>query len=294
MKALALVLLAGANVLGGLSYLGQALALEGLPPATIALLRNLIALPPMALWLALRKPRSGDYDRRDLLRVLFLGTCAYGLPLLLGIYGVRGSTSANGSILILLEPVTITLIAYLFLKEQVPGAHLLGAAMGLLGAGAIVFQGAELSDLFAGEYFTGNAMLAVHGMLWGLYTPIAKPIMARHDALEVSFLTLVASCLVLAPGAVAEAGSWSAGPDLWPAVGWTAALGLGVSFVGTVLWLAALRHVRATTVALYVFLQPLVGVLAGTLVLAEPFTPATAAGAAMILGGVALTVLRRA
>ncbi|HEX6882754.1 MAG TPA: DMT family transporter [Planctomycetota bacterium] len=294
-RGLAILSIVLANVLGGVAYPVQKLALEGLPPATVGFLRNAVALLPLYLVLRARRRAGAERPRwtgAEKVRVLLLGTVAYALPMWLGIVGVELASAANASILILLEPVTIVAIAWLVLGERVGPLKVLGLVLGLMGALAIVSEGASLRALWAGEAFLGNLLLALHGILWGCHTPLALPLSRRHDAFDLCLRATLLSLLVLGPAALLEAAAWSAGPTLLPALGWTLGLGLFVSFGATVLWLAALRHLQAATVAGFIFLQPLSGVLVGILFLGERLSPAALTGGTLIVVGVALDVLR--
>jgi drug/metabolite transporter (DMT)-like permease len=184
--------------------------------------------------------------------------------------------------------VTIVAIAWLVLGEAVGRLKLASLVLGLLGALAIVLEGASLGGLFASEAFAGNAILALHGILWGCYTPLAKPLCERHDPFDVCLRATLVSLLVLGPAACAESARWSVGPALAPALAWTLAIGLFVSFGGTVLWLVALRHIPATNVAGFVFLQPLAGVVVGVGLMGERLSTAALVGGALIVLGVAL------
>jgi drug/metabolite transporter (DMT)-like permease len=223
-------------------------------------------------------------------RVLVLGTVAFALPMWLGILGVELSSASNASILILLEPVTIVAIAWLVLGERIGATKLLGLVLGLAGALAIVLENASLGALVAGEGFLGNLVLALHGCLWGCYTPLALPLSRRHDSFDICLRATALSLLVLGPAALTEAGRWSDGPTLAPALAWTAGIGLFVSFGSTVLWVMALRHLPAASVAGFIFLQPLCGVLVGLSLLDERLSPAALLGSSLIMGGVALDV----
>ncbi len=277
-----------ANVVSGLSYPAQKAALAGLPPATVTCLRTLVALGALLVFLRWRGTSVRGWSRADLQRAFWLGTVAFALPMWLGIVGVERSSSANASILILLEPVTIVAIAGVLLRERIGRAKLAGLVLGIAGALAIVLEEASFGDLFAGQRFAGNAILVLHGVLWGCYTPLAKPLSERRDPLALCLWTTVFSLLLLVPAALAERPRWHPGPELVPALGWSVALGLLVSFASVVLWLGALRHIPATSVAGFVFLQPLAGVLAGVLFLGERLTGAGIAGGILILSGVAL------
>lgn len=293
-RMLALVAIVLANVVGGASYPAQKLALQGLPPATVTLVRNLVAFVALSLLLRRRRLDFSGWTRADVVRAGWLGTVAFALPMWLGIIGVQRSTAANASILILIEPVTIVLLAWLFLGERIGPAKFGSIVLGLAGALAMVLEGGSLEDLFSGRHFTGNALLALHGVLWGLHTPIAKPLSARHDAVTLTWLTVAFSLPIGLVAALLEAPQWQAGPELGPALGWATGLGLVVSFGAVLLWLAALRHIPAASVAGFVFLQPLAGVLIGVGLLGETLSTAALVGGALIVAGVALDVVATA
>jgi drug/metabolite transporter (DMT)-like permease len=325
MKGLAVLAIVLANVIGGSSYLGQKLALDGLPPATVILLRNLIAMACMAPWvlhLSRARRRAGAGAgvgagvgagsggaaragagpgplrgapglyawRGELPRVLLAGVLGYAAPLLLGILGLRHSTSGNGSILILLEPPAIVFFSWLILRERIRPLQGLGLLIGLVGAGRIVTEHAPWTELFASEHARGNLVLAIHGVLWGLYSPLMLPVVRRHGAVEATFGSMVAALVLLVPAALAESAAWAGGPALLPALGWTLALGVVASFLGTVLWSLSLRVLNASAVAPFVFLQPLAGVLAGHLVLDEQLSAAALLGGLLIGAGVLLVI----
>lgn len=292
-------MMALANIIGGATYPMQKLALEGLPPATVTLLRNLVALVPLA-WLAIRARAEGGaagflgsqafQTRSEWLRVLFVGVLAYGAPLLLGIVGTQYATAANASILLLVEPPTILFFSWLLLGERIRPRVVAGIALGLVGAGRIVFDGAEPGDLFAGEMLFGNLLLALHGLLWGLHTPVAKPLTARVDPFVLTTWIVLSSLVLLVPGAALEWRSLEVGDALGAAIFWSAALGIFGTVVALALWFGALRRIPASSVAPFLFLQPLVGVLAGVLWLDEPMTRAVWVGGAILMAGVLLTL----
>jgi drug/metabolite transporter (DMT)-like permease len=286
-RRLAVLAIVVANVLGGVSYPAQKAALAGLPPATVTMLRGLVALVPLVFMVARSRTRL-SWTRAENWRVFLLGTVAYALPMWLGIVGVERSTASNAAILILLEPVTIVILAWLWLGEHVGLLKLASVALGLGGALCIVLEGAALDDLFAGEHFLGNALLALHGVLWGMHTPLAKPLAARHDPYDLTLRVTLAGTLALTPAVWLERSAWRAGPELVPSLLWSAAVGLLVSFGAIAMWLWALRHISATSVAGFVFLQPLTGVLVGVGFMGEHLSSAALAGTGLIVAGVGL------
>jgi drug/metabolite transporter (DMT)-like permease len=294
MRSRAILLITLANVLGGLSYLGQKLALDGLPPATIVAGRNLVALVCLGAWMVFGGLGFARWTRGDWARAVLLGTAGYGLPMLLGAIGVQHAPSGNGAILILLEPGAILFLCWLLLKERLGYGQIAGVLLGLAG-GVVVVLGDRgwdgLADLFRGDYVGGNLILALHGLLWGLYTPISKALADKHGPIEITFTSVLFSLVLLVPWSLSERAEWHAGPHLWPALGWMIALGVLITFISTVLWLSALKHLAASHVAVFIFLQPIVGVLAGLWVLGEPVAVSALWGALVIGVGVLVSTL---
>jgi len=290
---LAILCIVGANVFGGAAYPAQKAALEGLPPATVTFLRNLVAL--IVLIVVARRPGvRPPWSAAEARRAGVIGIFAFALPMWFGVIGVKHSSAANASILILLEPVTIVAIAWLLQGERIGPRKLAGLVLGLSGALAIVLEDVQPGGWLGGEHLYGNAILALHGILWGCHTPLAKPLSERHDPISLCLRVMGVGTLFLAVPAALEAGEWQAGPTLVPALLWTLALGLFVSFGSTVLWIAALRRIPSTSVAGFVFLQPFTGVLMGFALYGEGLSAAARVGAALIAAGVALDVLATA
>jgi len=220
----------------------------------------------------------------------FLGITAFGLPLFLGIVGVGLSSASNGAILILIEPVTILILARVLLGERVSGSKVVGVLLGLAGAAFIVLETAPVAGLFRGDPFLGNLLLFSSALFWGLYTPLVRPLSLRHDTIGLSMLTIAFSLVLLVPCGLWELRGWKPNEALVSSLWWTLALGLGVSFTSTVLWVEAARHLEAGRIAPFVFLQPVVGVLVGAVFLGERLTPYATVGATLVALGCWLAI----
>ena len=293
MKLMALLCIITANVLGGISYLWQDLALDGLPPATLGAGRTLVGVVCLGTLLLATGGIRLRFPPRDFLRLLTVGVLAFGLPLWLGIEGVQRSSAGNAAILILLEPVSILVLSRVLLGERIRGIQAVGIAAGLVGALCIVLEDAPWQELFRDRHFHGNLILAAHGVLWGLYSPLVKPLAVRYRSRDITFAVMFLSLLVLVPAALLEAraGLWQSGPDLSRSLVWMGVLGVTVSFGATFLWNTSLRHLMAFTVGAFVFLQPVTGVLADYVVQDVRPSGAGLVGCGIIGVGVLLVLL---
>ena len=66
-------------------------------------------------------------------------------------------------------------------------------------------------------------------------------------------------------------------------------LSIGASFVCYLMWNASVKNLGAEKTSSYIYIVPLVTILASSLILGEPVTIITLLGAILILGGVFMT-----
>jgi drug/metabolite transporter (DMT)-like permease len=126
--------------------------------------------------------------------------------------------------------------------------------------------------------------MAVGHLAWAIYTLAAKPLVGRHDPARITFLAAALSPWPLLPLAAAEPFDPAAA---LPALGWIALLAFLATAVGTYAWNRALHEVSAGTMAVFIFLQPLWGLVLGRL-LGEPVGRVALIGAVLIVAGTTL------
>jgi drug/metabolite transporter (DMT)-like permease len=286
----ALSSLFAANLLGGGSYVVQKLVLTDLPPLTITLLRTFVGalcMVPLLGAAAWRWPFKG----RDAWLMLAAGGLGFALPLMLGLLGLRMSTAANGSILVLLEPMGIVILSAIFFRERISRSQGLGLTLGIGGALIVVLSGAGETSLLSSSHLMGNIILAVHGFLWSIYTVAARPLLPVHGSVSIAYGSSLVTLALLAPFWPLELEGLRLGAAALPALGWCVGLGVFVSFLSTVLWMDGLRLAGPIVVAAFVFLQPVTGALLGYFVLGEVLAPVAFIGAALV-GSAVLLVAR--
>ncbi len=276
-----------ANLIGGTSQVATKIALSGLSETTLVVVRTLVALAvlvPASRGRLATMLRASGQDRRHLLA---MGVLGYAIPLIIGSYGLRRSTAANAALLIGVEPLSVVVLGTLVLGESLSRLRVLALVLGLVGTTVVVTNGIPFVSGGYTPHAVGDLLLVVHGAAWGIYTIAAKRLLERHDALAVSTASLLVALPVLVPVAALEARTfaWDA-VRLPPSLAAAVLLGLVVSAGMTVLWNTALRHLEASRMAGFIFLQPLAGTALAIVALGEPVTFYALAGGVLILAGV--------
>ncbi|MFJ1651299.1 EamA family transporter [Streptomyces sp. NPDC088337] len=178
------------------------------------------------------------------------------------------------------SPLAMMLIAWALVSERPGISHLAGAAIGLGGVCLMLLTG-------VGGVSVPGVLASAAAMLVSAFGHIlAKRWSTSADVLASTAWQLTAGGLFLLPvAAVAE------GPP--PALDTPALLAFGyVALVATALaftaWFTGLRHLPAGTVGLVGLLNPVTGVLLGTVVAGEELTAQQLCGLALVLAGVVL------
>lgn len=276
------VLIALAVLWGG-SFLFNALALAGLPPLTIVLLR--VGIAAVALHVVLRAMGQGmPHDRTLWGAFLVMGTINNVIPFCLIVLGQMTVAVGLASILNATTPLFTALVAHFWTEdERLSGGRLLGLLIGL--AGVVMIVGPEalrgLGGTLAGQLSCLGAALSygVAGVYGRRFRRLGvAPITAATG--QVTGATLVLLPLVLLidrPWLLAMPGA-----TVWGAV---LALALVSTALAYLLYFRLLASSGATNLVLVTLLVPPVAMLLGVLVLGERLAPQHLVGLSLIAVG---------
>ncbi|MFF3889703.1 EamA family transporter [Streptomyces sp. NPDC001914] len=183
-------------------------------------------------------------------------------------------------------PLTMMLIAWPLVSERPRGTHLAGAAIGLGGVCLMLLSGVKAVSV-PGVLASAAAMLvSSFGYI------LAKRWSTGVDVLASTAWQLTAGGLILLPVAAGVEGRPPAlsGPTLL-AFGYVTLIATALAFAA---WFTGLRHLPTGTVGLIGLLNPVTGVLLGTVVAKEALTLQQLGGLVLVLAGVVLGRPRRA
>jgi len=162
----------------------------------------------------------------------------------------------------------------------------------LLGFAGVALVARPSGELAAGHLVGIGALLAAT-VIWSVGSLYAQSIRARAPVLTVAAIEMLAAAPVLALG------SWLSGEPLRrfaaaPPTAWLGLLYLAVfgSLVAFTAFAYCLHELPASTVGTYAYVNPVVAVALGHLILDEPLSAGLVGGAALVLAGVVLTTTR--
>lgn len=280
-RAAYLALAAMAVCFGG-TWVPAAVAVESVPPFTIAALRFGIASVLLFAWARLANRPLSPIRGRDVPMILGLAVTAVAGYNWLFLTALTLAPAADGAIIVPgLAPVFTAVIAGFVLREQLGPRGFGGLGIAAVGLLLVVSPGGEAG----GARLLGDALFVAGAVLWGVYSVLARIASRRFDAVSTTLYGTALGTLILIPLALTERGgeALSAAPiEALAGIGYLAVFGTVAAFVLLNLGVARVGAARASAFALLV---PVVGVLTSVAFLDEDVGPLTVIGGIVVLIG---------
>ena len=273
----------------GSTYLAIRIGVQHLPPALMGAFRHVAAgalLLGIALLLGQRLPRRAiDWRTNIIVGVILLGV-ANGLV----IWAEQFMHSGPAAIFI----VTVGLWMAVF-DAIIPGSTARPTALQVLGllagfGGTLLLVGDDLETLRQADW-RGPLALTVAAAAWALGSVYSQRRPTDSGAYVNSAMRLLAGGLALFIAGTVR-GEWGSLTFTWAGFGAVVYLALFGSILGFTAYTYVLRHWPATVTGTYVYVNTVVAVFLGWLVLSEPITKRTILSMAIVMA--AVVVVRRA
>lgn len=268
----------------GSSFMFIEIALDDLSPAATMTGRLLFASAALGgILVARRGFRQAIGCLRDFGRAgIVLGVISTALPFWLIAWGQTRIDSGIAAIANASMPIFVALLAIRYAPhERVTGMRAFGLVLGIVGVGVLV--GVDPAGGWAGAVGTMAVVLASISYAAGsLYS---QDKLGDSSGLLVSTASAVWGLVVILPFGIAQGPGAMPG---WEAIAAVAALGLGGTALGLLMYLRLLEDHGSSKASLVVYLLPVVALFYGSLLLDEPVRLTALVGLALILGGVAL------
>ena len=275
--------LASVYVIWGSTYLAIRVLVRTVPPLYGAGARFVVA---GVLMLAFLGRRSLRVNRRELLACAVIGTLLAGGGN--GLVTVAEQDVPSGLAAVLIASVPLWIVVFrAIVSDRVPRATLFGVLAGFAGVALLLLPGNRPSGVPLGP----SLVIIAAAVSWGFGSFISPSIGLPRDGLVTTGWQMLFGGLVLMlSGAIAgeHVGTPSA-ESIWAWV-YLVAIGALVAYTSYT-WL--LRNAPIQLVSTYAYVNPVVAVILGALILNESVGLVTVLGTGVIVASVAVIVRQR-
>ncbi len=273
-------------IVWGTTYLGIRIALETIPPLLLTSIRFTIA-GVLMLGVALLK---GERIPRDLVTLGNLTLCGFlmvGVGNLAVVWAEQWVPSGLAALLVATSPFWMAIIeAFRKSGERTDLRSGIGMMIGFAGVAMLVTP--KGSGVPWNLYFILGALaIQVGAVCWQLGSARGKYNLRHVPLVTSAALQMLSGGLIVGilGVAIGEPAKFALNPRTFGALAYLTVFGSVIAYSAYVF---ALAHMRTTHTSLYAYVNPVVAVFLGWLILNEPLTPLSIVAMVVILAGVAL------
>jgi len=258
-----------------------------LPSSVIAVARGVIGSLFLLLYLRRKRQSLSLPDIRRNGRILLLSGACMGINWILLFEAYHYTTVAIATLCYYMAPVFVILAsAFLFREKLTPlkGLCLAGALVGMLLVSGVLQNG------FAGSADTTGILLGLGAAALYACVVLLNKYLKNISAMDATIVQLGASAVVLFPYTLftETLTDLALSPTAAILLATVGILHTGITYA---MYFGSMQHLKAQTVALYSYIDPLVAILLSALLLKEPLGATGIAGAVLILGSTLLSEL---
>src|SRR3989454_9425379 len=276
-------------IVWGSTYLAIAIAVQTLPPLLYAGLRFALAGLLLSGWLAFRGVNL-RISRRELAGAATVGILLLAIANGLVVFAER--TVPSGVAALIVASIPLCIVIYRMLAGERVGRDLLaGVLLGLVGVAILVVPGGLNGTIDP----IGALMLFGATMSWAFGTFLSPRLDTPRNAFVSTSYQMLAAGIVLLVVAFGRGELAHVDPATFSvrsviAFGYLIVFGSLVAY-SAYTWL--LQNASVSLVSTYAFVNPVVAVVLGAVILAQPITPSIVIRAAVLVGAVAFIVARQ-
>lgn len=274
-----------ANIIFGLNIpVTRALISEWMSPEAYTLVRMVFGCT--FFWLITLNNNSETPKGKDLLILALGGLLGFVATQLTFALSLKYTTPVNYALMMALTPVVVVLLSYLFLKEKINFKKSIGICLSISGAFIVILNGH--SNMQGSNNLLGILIAISCSVCYGVYLLLTRNISVKYKPLTiVKWMFLFAAVLSFPFGfkGISEL------KILTQTITISAVLMLGFSLVFSTiiaffLMPVALGRLKASTVSIFMNLQPIVASIAAIAVGQDTFTLDKVIAAFLVLVGV--------
>jgi drug/metabolite transporter (DMT)-like permease len=194
-------------------------------------------------------------EPKDFPRIAAAAFFGVALNMLTFFKGLSYTSPIMGAVLMCTTPMIVLVFSALLLRERLSSKKIFGLILGLIGTAVLILYGKSIHN--APKASLGNLLVFVNAISYGFYLIIVKKLMNKYNAFTfVKWIYTFGLLMVLPFG-------W----DEFQAIDWPQ-IPLGIyykigfivvfsTFLTYLLNLISMRELKPTTVAVFIYLQPL-------------------------------------
>lgn len=209
----------------------------------------------LLFWMATLFVKTEKIEKADFPRIIAASFFGIAFNMLTFFKGLSYTSPIMGAVLMVTTPMIVLVLSAILIKERMENLKIIGILLGLAGTVTLILYGKSMVN--APNATLGNILVFVNAVSYGFYLIIVKKLMDKYKALSfVKWIYFFGFLMVIPFG-------WGEFQAVeWATVPTSAFLKIGFvvvfsTFLTYLLNLLSMKELKPTTVAVFIYLQPL-------------------------------------
>ena len=240
----------------------------------------------LLFWLTSLFLKREKIDKKDYLTFVLGAVFGVAVNMLLFLKGLELTTPIHASVIVTITPIIILVLSTFFLSEKITKLKILGVVLGFSGGVLLTLLGK--STRVGDNVPLGNLFIFINAISYSIYIIIIKKLTEKyHPFTLIKWLFLIGLVLVLpfGYGETAEIEWQTFTPSAWFSLIFVIA---GATYATYVLNPFALRSLKASTVGVFIYLQPVIAGIFAIVMGVDAISPVKLIAMLLIFSGVYL------
>lgn len=225
-------------------------------------------------------------EKKDYLTFFYAAIFGVALNMLLFFKGLSFTSPIHASVIMITAPIIVLILSAVYLKERITNLKVFGVILGFLGAVVLSVYGR--SNLDGDNILLGNTLVFINAVSYSIYIIIIKKLTGKyHPFTFIKWLFLFGLFLVIPFGYndLVSVDISTFTPYIYFSIAFVV---VAATFGTYILNPLALRHLRASTVTTFIYLQPVIAGIFAIIMGSDTITPVKLIASALIFAGVYL------
>ena len=290
-RILAFVLAFSASLIYGVSF---TIAKDVMPlyikPYGFILLRVVGAT--LLFWLISLSVPKEKITANDFVRIFFAALFGVVINMLFFFKGLSLTTPINGSVIMTTTPILVLLLSFVILRDKITVKKIMGIFIGMIGALLLVLYGPKAVSN-APDIKLGNFLIFVNAASYGFYLIVVKPLLKKYHPFHLIKWIYLMGLLMVIPFGFSEVQqvNWQLMPVvIFYKIGFIVFF---TTFLTYLFNLLALKTLKATTLSVFLYLQPLIASIYAIIMGSDHLTSLKLIAATLVFTGVYLVSSRK-
>jgi drug/metabolite transporter (DMT)-like permease len=194
-------------------------------------------------------------EKKDFPRIMAAAFFGVALNQLTFFKGLSYTSPISASVIMVTAPIIVLILSAIIIKERIEIKKVLGIIIGLTGTAILILYGKSIGDTTNAGW--GHFLVFINAFSYGIYLILIKKLITKYHAFTFIKWIYTFGLIYILPFGLSEFSeiNWQVIPvSIYYKIGFVV---LFTTFLAYLINLMAMKHLKPTTLSVFIYLQPL-------------------------------------